>query len=219
MSAAGRVHDLSAALESHMPVWPTSPLPVIEPIGIIARDGYAVERVSCLTHTGTHVDAPYHFLEDGRTIDQIPPADLVGKGALLDLRSEIHGPVLPRAALEAHWPKGWEPEIVLLETGWSALRSPTKRYLYDFPGIDPAAAAWLVERRVKGVGIDSLGIDPFSNAQFEAHKVLLRKGIWIAEAMDHLDELREGVPYTVVVAPLRIRGASGAMSRIFALEP
>ena len=218
MKAPGRIHDLTALLQTHMPVWPTMALPVFEPVGLIPRDGYSVERINCSTHTGTHMDAPYHFLEDGATIDQIPPSDLIGRAALLDLRTELDGNLIRRSVVERHWPKGRSPEIVLLETGWSHHRAPTKRYLYDFPGLELPAAEWLAQKSIKGVGTDALGIDPFSNAQFEAHKVLLRRGIWILEALDHLDELSEGTEYTLVAGPLKIEHASGAMCRVFAME-
>jgi arylformamidase len=218
MSAARRVHDLTALLQSHMPVWPTSPLPVFEPIGIIARDGYAIERVSCLTHTGTHMDAPSHFLEDGSTIDQIPPEQLVGTAVVFDVRSDIRDTLIPTKALEKRWPRGKHPEIVLLRTGWSRDRAPTKHYLYDFPGIDPSGAEWLARQSVRGVGTDTLGIDPFANQKFEAHKILLKKGIWILEALDHLDELAEGKEYLLIAAPLKIAGGSGAMARVLAIE-
>jgi arylformamidase len=218
MAPARRVHDLTALLQTHMPTWPTSPLPVFEPVGFVARDGYSIERVSCLTHTGTHLDAPSHFLEDGLTVDRIPPERLVGAAVVLDVRAELDGAIISAKALEKKWPKGTNPSIVLLRTDWSRERAATKRYLYDFPGLDPAAAEWLVRRKVRGVGTDTLGIDPYSNQKFEAHKVLLRQGIWILEALDHLDELAEGVEYTLVAAPLKIAGGSGAMARVFALE-
>jgi arylformamidase len=218
MTSATRIHDLTATFRTHMPVWPSSPLPILEPLGVVARDGYAVERLTALTHSGTHMDAPYHFMESGKTVDQIAPVDLTGVGAVLDLRKEVNGNLIPLAAIERHWPKGFQPEIVLLETGWSHSRSPTKKYLYDFPGIDPPTAEWLVKKKVKGVGTDTLGIDPYANSKFEAHKVLLGHDIWILEALDHLDTLKEGSPYTIVAAPLKLEGASGAMSRVFALE-
>ncbi len=213
-----RIHDLTATLETHMPVWPTSPLPVFEPVGVVARDGYAIERVSCMTHTGTHLDAPYHMLEAGLTVDRIPPEKLVGRAAVLDVRKDLSGEVVGLDVVKKHWPASFRPEIVLLETGWSHGRAPTKRYLYGFPGISPEAAEWVADRGIQGIGTDTLGIDPFSNAKFEAHKVLLGRGIWILEALDHLDQLREDHPFTLVAAPLKIGGASGAMARVFALE-
>ncbi len=218
MPDAPKVHDLTALLTTHMPVWPTAPLPSFEPVGIVARDGYSIERVNCLTHTGTHMDAPYHFLEDGLTVDRIPPERLVGRAAVLDLRHDLSGDVIGPEVIERHWPPAPDPEIVLVETGWSHTRAPTRHYLYEFPGLSPAAAEWIVRRGVRGVGTDTLGIDPFSNAKFEAHKVFLGHGIWILEALDHLDELVEGRAYTLVAAPLKIAGGSGAMARVFALE-
>jgi arylformamidase len=218
MASARRVHDLTARLESFMPVWPGSPLPTFEPAGIVAKDGYSIERVSCMSHTGTHMDAPYHFLEDGLTVDRIPPEQLVGRASVLDVRNDLDGSIIPTAALEKHWPKGAAPEIVLLRSDWSQKRAATKEYLFDFPGLDPKAAEFLASKSVKGVGTDTLGIDPYSNSKFEAHKVLLRKGIWILEAMDNLSALSEGREYTLVAAPIKIAGGSGGMARVFALE-
>jgi arylformamidase len=218
MPAARRVHDLTALLQTYMPVWASAPLPTFEPAGIIARDGYAIERVNCTTHTGTHMDAPYHFLEEGVTVDKIPPSQLVGTAIVLDVRHEVEGTIISAKALEKRWPKDKHPDFVLLRTDWSHKRARTKEYLFDFPGLDPRAAEWLVEQSVKGVGTDTLGVDPYSNSKFEAHKVLLRKGIWVLEALDHLDQLTEGEEYTLVAAPLKIEGASGAMARVFALE-
>ena len=213
------VHDLSAVLETNMPVWATSPPPVFRTVGTIAREGYRIEHVDCLTHTGTHMDAPSHFVEGTASVDEIPPSALVGRACVLDLRREVTGPILSREALERHWPASRSPEIVLLETGWSHRRAASREYLYDFPGIDADGARWLASRGVKGVGTDTLGIDPFANTSFDAHKILLGKGIWVLEALDHLDELEEGVEYTLIAAPLKIAHASGAMARVFALDP
>jgi arylformamidase len=218
MPTVSRVHDLTALLETHMPTWPTSPLPVFEPVGLVPRDGYAIERISCLTHTGTHLDAPFHFLEDGTTVDRIPPDQLVGRACVLDLRRDLQGDLITPEILERHWPSQVHPEIALLETGWSHLRSSSRKYLYEFPGLTPPAAEWIVAKGIRGIGTDTLGIDPYSNSKFEAHKVILRRGIWILEALDHLDELAEGREYTLVAGPLKISGASGAMARVFALE-
>lgn len=218
MPRARRVHDLTALLQTHMPVWASSPLPVFEPVAVIARDGYSIERVSCMTHTGTHMDAPFHFLEDGVTVDRIPPNQLVGRTVVLDVRGELDGTIISAKALEKHWPRRSRPEFVLLRTDWSKKRARTKEYLFDFPGLDAGAARWLVQRRVKGVGTDTLGIDPYSNSKYDAHKILLRRGIWVLEALDNLAALREGVEYTLVAAPLKIEGASGAMARVLAIE-
>ncbi len=218
MVPPSRVYDLTALLETHMPVWPTSPLPVFEPTALVSRDGYSIERIACMSHTGTHMDAPYHFLEEGLTVDRIPPERLIGSAAVLDLREALEGTRIERAALQARWPRSFQPDIALLETGWSRARASTRKYLYDFPGLTPEAAAWAADQGIHGIGTDTLGIDPFENDRYEAHKVLLQRGIWVLEALDHLDELHEGTRYTLVAAPLKISGGSGAMARVLAWE-
>jgi kynurenine formamidase len=218
MSPNRVVHDLTALLETHMPVWPTSPLPVFEPVGLLPRDGYSLESIHCSSHTGTHMDAPYHFVEGGLTVDRIPPGQLVGSAAVLDLREGLQGTRIDREMLQRRWPRSIRPDIVLLETGWSRERARTRRYLYDFPGLTPDAAAWAADQGIHGIGTDTLGIDPFDNTEYEAHKVLLKRGIWVLEALDHLDALQEGTEYTLVAAPLKLSGGSGAMARVLAWE-
>ncbi|EQD72472.1 cyclase family protein, partial [mine drainage metagenome] len=149
---------------------------------------------------------------------RIPPDRLVGSAVVLDLREALRGTTIDRELLQHRWPRSLHPEIVLLETGWSRERAPTRKYLYDFPGLTPEAAAWVADQGIHGIGTDTLGIDPFDNTQYEAHKVLLKRGIWILEAMDHLDTLREGTEYTLVAAPLKLAGGSGAMARVLAWE-
>jgi arylformamidase len=213
-----RVHDLTARLESFMSTWAGSPLPVFEPTAIVAREGYSIERISCTSHTGTHMDAPYHFVEDGLPVDRIPPEQLVGRAAVLDVRHELDGTIIPTTTLRKHWPTTFDPEIVLLRSDWSHKRGPTKEYLFDFPGLDPPAAEFLVSKSVKGVGTDTLGIDPYSNTEYEAHKVLLRRGIWVLEAMDNLAALSEGTEYTLIAAPIKIANGSGGLARVLAIE-
>ena len=218
MNAPSRVYDLTASLEDEMPVWPGSPPPRFLPVGSFERDGVVSEHLNCNSHTGTHLDAPRHFLAGGRSVDGIPPERLVGPALLLDLRRNLPGTLIEPDLLERHWPERLHPSIVLLETGWSHKRAPTPEYLYQFPGLSPESARWLVGKRITGIGTDTLSIDPYANKAFEAHKVLLGSDVWILEALDRLDQLREGRLYQLVAAPLRLAGGSGAMARVFALE-
>ncbi len=218
MARYTQVFDLTASLETHMPSWPTAPLPTFEPIASVGRDGYGMERISCLSHCGTHIDAPSHFVEGGATIDEIAPDRFVGSMEVLDLRADVNGPVLGAEMIERHWPKNGTPDFLFLETGWSRRRAFTRKYLYDFPVIDEAAAQLLVTRRVRAVGIDTMSIDPAASTQFAAHHILLGGGLLNVENLDGLDQLVEGVRYTVLAAPLKIRGGSGGMCRVLAFR-
>lgn len=212
-----KVFDLTADLETFMPSWPSAPLPLFEPIATVGRDGYAMERLTCLSHCGTHVDAPSHFIEGGVTVDQIPPERFVGSLRVLDLRADLTGPFITPEILEPHWRSSDVPEFLFLETGWSRRRAFTRDYLYDFPGLTPAAARWVVERGARAVGIDTMSIDVAEATDFPSHRVLLGHSVLNIENLDHLEQLEEGTTYQVVAAPLKIRGGSGGMCRVLAI--
>lgn len=172
-----RIHDLTAEVSTHMPVWPTNPLPVIEPVGITSRDGYAIERISAMTHTGTHIDAPYHFIDGGgATVDAIPVERLVSRGFCI--RPGVRGgEEISRADLERVWDRRFRGSAILIDTGWSRRRAFTKEFLYGFPGLSEDAADFLLSQEVGMVGIDTLGIEPYSHHGFEVHKRLLSAGV------------------------------------------
>ncbi|WP_171823605.1 cyclase family protein [Thermogymnomonas acidicola] len=171
-----RIHDLTAEVSTHMPVWPTNPLPVIEPVGITSRDGYAIERISAMTHTGTHIDAPYHFIDGGghggRDSRGAPCLKRVLHKAWCEGGEEIS-----RADLERVWDRRFRGSAILIDTGWSRRRAFTKEFLYGFPGLSEDAADFLLSQEVGMVGIDTLGIEPYSHHGFEVHKRLLSAGV------------------------------------------
>jgi kynurenine formamidase len=211
-----KIYDLTTTISTHMPIWPTSPLPVITPVGIAARDGYNVESYSSLTHTGTHIDAPYHFIEDAKTIDKIELDRLITYGYCV--RPTISGQEISAASLKDKWIAEYDGSAILIDTGWSHKRAFTRQFLYDFPGLSMDAAEFLLSRGVTMVGIDTLGIEPYSHSDFAVHKKLLSKDVVVIEDLAGLDQLREATRYLVVALPAKIRGASGAMSRVVALE-
>lgn len=214
--APKRIFDLSAPITTHMPVWPTSPLPVVEPVGIASRDGYNVESVRFLTHTGTHIDAPYHFIEDGKTVDQLELERLVSYGYCI--APTIRGTEITRRDLEAKWRSEYRGSTILINTGWSRKRGFTRQFLYEFPGLAEDAADFLLEQNVGVVGIDTLGIEPYSHTDFRVHKKLLGRGVIVIEDLAGLEQLVEGKRYLIVALPVKIKGASGAMTRVVAIE-
>lgn len=214
--AVKKIFDLTAEIRTHMPVWPTNPLPVVEPIGISARDGYNVESIRTLTHTGTHIDAPYHFVESGKTVDQLELDRLISHGYCI--KPHISGTEIRRSDLEAKWREEYRGATIFINTGWSGKRGFTREFLYGFPGLSDDAADFLLEQGVGVVGIDTLGIEPYSHTDFRVHKKLLSKGVIVIEDLAGLDQLVEGKRYLIIALPVKIKGASGAMSRVVAIE-
>lgn len=212
-----RVIDLTNEVKTFMPVWPTAPLPEIKPVGIVSRDSYNVETISALSHSGTHIDAPYHFDEKGTTVDRIDLKTLVGEGYCLKV-NEDEKHEIKLSEIESKWKAEYDGKIILLKTGWSLKRAFTKEWLYEFPGLSMEAAEFLYEHKVKLIGIDTLGMDPFVKEGFDVHNYLLKKDIVFIEDLANLEELEEGRKYLISALPLKLFEGSGSMARVVAID-
>ncbi len=210
------IYDLSVTLKTYMPVWPTNPFLTVTPIGIAARDGYNTELLSCVTHSGTHIDAPYHMIDTMTTVDDLPLTQLVGEGYVI--RPKADGTEITLSHLESVWKDEYDGKIILINTGWDKKRNFTKEFLYDFPGLALDTVDFLLNHKPKLIGIDTLGIEPYSHSDFKVHKALLSHDIVFIEDLASLDQLKEGKKYLIVALPLKIFKASGALARVIAMD-
>jgi len=207
-----KVHDISLTLCPRMPVYPGEPQPTIEPLSQIARGDVAnVSLVTLGSHTGTHIDAPCHFLADGQTVDELPLDALVGPALVVQVQAaqEIAAADLESLAI----PQG--TERLLFKTRNSELwRQQT--FQADFVALAADAASWLVERGIRLVAIDYLSADRFGAESFEVHETLLGAGIVVVEGVD-LRRVSPG-PYFLACLPLKIEGGDGAPARAVLVE-
>ncbi len=211
-----KIYDLSVTLKTHMPLWPTNPLLSIAPIGIAARDGYNVESYSSVTHTGTHIDAPYHMIENMTTVDELPLGQLVGEGHMI--KPKLDGTEITLKQLKSKWNEDFSGKILLINTGWDKKRGYNREFQYEFPGLALDTVDFLIKNKIKVIGIDTLGIEPFSHSDFKVHKALLSKGMAFIEDLAGLDQLKEGKKYLVAALPLKLFKASGSMARVIAMD-
>ncbi len=211
-----KIFDLSVTLKTHMPLWPTNPLLSIAPIGIAARDGYNVESYSSVTHTGTHIDAPYHMIENMTTVDELPLGQLVGEGHMI--KPKLDGTEITLKQLKSKWNEDFSGKILLINTGWDKKRGYNREFQYEFPGLALDTVDFLIKNKIKVIGIDTLGIEPFSHSDFKVHKALLSKGMAFIEDLAGLDQLKEGKKYLVAALPLKLFKASGSMARVIAMD-
>ncbi|WP_242093808.1 cyclase family protein [Aestuariivivens sediminicola] len=197
---------------------------------------YAANNFSTAEHGGTHIDAPIHFAKDGQTVDQIPLQHLVGKAIKIDVSEKaLNNPdYLVSIADILDWEKKEQQQIpvggiVLLETGYSKYYPDKLKYLgtemrgpeaikdLHFPGLDPDAAAWLVENRdIHAIGIDTPSIDYGQSTDFKSHVVLLGHNIPAFENLTQLDKLPSN-NFMIFALPIKIKGGSGGPLRIIAL--
>ena len=201
--------DISLPLSSRLPVWPGDPPLVVERFVFMDQGAPAnVSRMSGTVHIGTHIDAPDHFLNDGRTVAHVDLTACLGPAWVLDLE---HVDRIHRAALEAVWPKDARPSRVLFKTRnsrWWAQGHHAFRP--DYVALAPDGAEFLVQQGVRLVGIDYLSIAPYDDPG-PTHRILLQAGVVILEGV-RLDRVEPG-PYTLYCLPLNLPEAEGAPAR------
>jgi kynurenine formamidase len=233
----GRWIDLTHEFSAETIYWPTAKPFTLDTVSAGQTPAgyyYAANNFSAAEHGGTHLDAPIHFAEGKWTTEQIPLDRLTGDAIVVPVEARAAGNVDYRVDVEAL--TDWEGKngaiasgtIVLFRTGHGRHWPDGGKYLgttktgpagvaeLHFPGIDSAAADWLVERGVGAVGIDTPSIDYGQTSTYPAHRVLFAANIPAFENVANLDQLPEKGSF-VVALPMKIRGGSGGPLRIVAL--
>jgi len=182
-----------------------------------------------LEHYGTHLDAPAHFAPGKATVDEIPVKHLFGPAVVIDVRAEgandpdyqaPAGKFLDWEHVHARIPEG---AIVLLRTGWAARWPDPRRYRNQdaqgkmhFPGFSAEAARLLIERKVSGLGCDTMSVDFGASSDFAVHHLALGAGLYHLENLADLSGVPESGAY-LVAAPIKLQGGSGGAVRVFAI--
>jgi arylformamidase len=202
-----RIYDVTAPLSAELPTYPGDPRFSLEPTHEIAKgQPYNLARLSLGTQTGTHVDAPYHFLADGATVDQLPLEILLGKARVVELHGRDR---VDRADLEE---LDLRDDIrVLFKTRMTG-HMLRPEFQTDHVYLTEDAATYLVQAGIKLVGMDYVSFEKPGSVDYPAHHALLSAGVVIVEGLD-LSEI-EGGEYDLFCLPLRIPGADGAPARV-----
>lgn len=203
-----RTYDITLTISPHMPIWPGDPKVSIERVEKIEEGSNAnVSRVNMGVHTGTHVDAPYHFLPEGITIDRLNLSLLIGRAYVLHL-PEVD--VITAEALNnAQIPP--RTRRVLFKTrnsNYWANNEP--EFQTDFVGLSADGAEYLVKRGVKLVGVDYLSVAPYKKSR-PTHEILLGAGVVIVEGLN-LSEVSQG-RYSLYCLPIKLADSDGAPAR------
>ena len=198
--------DISTPIECGMLVWPGDEGVRVEQVMAMERgDAYNLTNLAMSVHTGTHMDAPRHFLAGGPGMETMPPGLMSGPARVV----AVDDPVAVRAA---HLPGDLEPgERLLFRTINSTVHACRAEFAEDFVYLSAEAAAALAKARVALVGIDYLSVGGFSADLRETHEALLGAGIWVVEGL-RLGAVAPG-RYELLCLPLLIPGADGAPAR------
>lgn len=212
-----KIYDISVPITQSIPTWPGDPLVELrQESAIAAGDSANVSHLSMGVHTGTHIDAPKHFIDDGKTVDQIPFTKLIGD--VLVLVIDRNENVISERVLKTH------PDRVLLESASKVLfrtrnstlwQSDPHTFIKDYVGIDKSGAVFLNQLKLDLIGIDYLSIAPYEETE-EPHQILLTNETVLLEGLDLSDVT--GGNYELFCLPLRLPGCEGAPARVILVD-
>jgi kynurenine formamidase len=226
----GKIIDITTPISPFTRTFPGDPIPAIERICTLEKEGYAVSRLSFGSHTGTHVDAPSHILKNGLTIDKLELKSLMGTAIVLDF-SSLSG-ALTADILEKAFRNIIAPEntsILLLKTGAFSRKQESAGEVsspdaesgsqgmgsweekFDSAYLDESGAAWIVEKGFKTIGIDGFSVDSLYSETLPAHHILFSGNVNIVECLE-LSSIEAGI-YFFICLPLKIESCDGAPAR------
>jgi kynurenine formamidase len=225
-----RIVDLSYAINDKLVPWPGDARWFEAQVNAtVEKNGYFTRSFWMLEHYGTHLDAPIHFPPGKTTVDQIPSKQFFGPAVVVDVRAEGAKDAdyqLPVAGVE-EWEKAHgriaEGSIVLLRTGWAARWPDAQKYRNQdaqgrmhFPGFSVESVKLLIQRKVSGIGCDTMSADYGASEDFAVHHLALGAGLYHLENLADLSEVPEAGAF-LVVAPIKLEGGSGGPVRVFAI--
>jgi len=205
--------DLTREISTDTKVFPGSPLPKFITWNKMEIHNYHSEVVFMSTHTGTHMDAPSHFVTGVSSIDQIPVNRFISRAILIKI-AKASDELITTSEIEASKVNILEGNSVVFSTSWEN-EVDNDYYFNHSPGLSEDAAEYLIDKRVNAVCIDSPSIDRGSDSNFPVHKLLLSKEILIVENLCNLSKIYNQ-NFTLIMMPLKLSGASGSPVRAIA---
>ncbi|HZG59208.1 MAG TPA: cyclase family protein [Anoxybacillus sp.] len=210
-----KIVDLSMPITPQTPIYPGDPKPDIEPITTFHQEGYHVSRLTLGSHTGTHVDAPFHFRQDGERIDEVPLSKFIGKGVVINVTDKEECQAITVDDVKPYLNKLTPGVIALFHTGWSKYVSEDKYFRHPYISIEVVQA--MIDRGIRTFFIDALNIDPPDGSAFPAHEAITSVNGVIGENFINFEKIDFADPY-IIAFPLCLPGVDGSPVRAVAVE-
>ena len=209
--------DLTLTISEKLPSFPGSPHPHFIPWSKLRTDGYNLEMIFLSTHSGTHIDAPFHFIQKGCKIHEIPIFRLCVKAILIKLHN------IKKKFIGKNDIINFEKEFGVLEnfstvifsTGWQK-NLQKSQFFTNNPGLSKSAAKYLVSKKVNMVGIDSPSIDVGKDHNFPVHHIFAKNNVLILENLCNLEKISDNF-FKLIVLPLKLHGTTGSPVRAIAI--
>ena len=210
-----KVIDLTLTVSEKIPTFPGSPKPHFIEWETIPKNGYNLELLFLSTHTGTHIDAPFHFVKNGKKIHEIAPERLVNEAVLIKVGKNSNRSI-SKTDIQNFEQKNGKIEngsTVIFYTGWQ--KNLNKEFYFTKnPGLSVSAAKYLASKKINMVGIDSPSIDLGTDSKFSVHHVLAKNNILIVENLANLGMIKSN-NFHLITSPLKLKNATGSPIRAF----
>jgi arylformamidase len=204
---SAKIYDISVDIQMRMPTYPGDAKYKSRKLKSVETDGYEIHRLTLGNHTGTHVDAPAHFIQNGVTITEIPLDILNGRTRVVEIQDK------QKVSLEEVQNLKLQNDFrILLKTRNSSLWKTKKRFQKNYVYLTLDAAKYLTENDIKLIGFDYLSLEKFDDSQHPVHRYLLGNHVIILEGLN-LSNVEEG-EYEMCCLPMKLRGLDGAPARV-----
>jgi len=210
-----KIIDLSHIIHPAMPVYPGDEPPIFQTGTTIEKEGYRDTKITIYSHTGTHIDAPGHMLQNGLFLDNLKASHFFGKATIINFTNKKNY-IITVNELKCYQEKINKVQFLIFNTGWSTYWGQNQ-YYENYPYLGNETAEWLSEFNLKGIGIDAISIDRSDTKNFFVHKTLLAKNIIIIENLNNLDSVKNNY-FMLSVLPLKYKNADGSPVRATAIE-
>ena len=210
-----KIVDLSHPLTAETPVYPGDPIPSFSVATTIANEGYNLFNVMLGSQSGSHVDAPYHFSNQGGTIDRIDLRFFIGRGLIIDVSHKASNEQISLEDIKPYAQQIESAQMVLFNTNWYK-KAGTPEF-FEHPYLSKEGGAYLLSKGILTSGIDTINLDRTGGTEFPIHDMYSHAGGIIAENLAYLDQVDFEDPL-IICLPLKLIGCDGSPVRAVAVK-